>query len=170
VGGHSEGSSIAAYLAAVPGLVSRAVYLSGSPLGRELTEVARNPADTTGTSIEAEFADWQHAVDHPEQNNCTPGDNNKNIFSHGQSQLPFFWRARVPIFIGYGTRDASVSANDYLRLEAIRLRKTNLTFRPYLGRAHNFFRLKANGQPDYDEDYWSVVGRQFLRWAGLLQP
>jgi hypothetical protein len=32
VGGHSEGSSIVARLAAVPGLLTHAVYLSGSPL------------------------------------------------------------------------------------------------------------------------------------------
>lgn len=33
VGGYSEGSSAVAYLAAVPGLVGRAVYLSSSLLG-----------------------------------------------------------------------------------------------------------------------------------------
>ena len=167
IGGHSEGSAVVAHLAAVPGLVSRVVYLSGSPLGRELTEVARNPADTTATGVEAEFADWQRAVDHPDQNDCTPGDSNKNIYSHGQSQLPFLMKVKGPIFVGYGTRDAGAGANDYLRLEAIRQHKTNFTFRAYLGREHNFFRLKANGQPNYDEDYWAVVGQEFLRWAGL---
>jgi hypothetical protein len=34
IGGHSQGTSVVAHLAAVPGLVSRAVYLSGNPLGR----------------------------------------------------------------------------------------------------------------------------------------
>lgn len=33
VGGHSAGTTIAAHLAAVPGLVTRAVYLSGNPPG-----------------------------------------------------------------------------------------------------------------------------------------
>ena len=37
VAGHSEGSTIVAQLVAVPGLVSRGIYLSGSPLGRALT-------------------------------------------------------------------------------------------------------------------------------------
>ncbi len=166
VGGHSEGSRVVSRLAAVPGLVSQVVYLSGSPLGRELTEVAREPTDSTGTGIEMEFAQWQHAVDHPEQNDCTPGDSDKNVYSHGQPDLPFLLKAQVPIFVGYGTRDAGAMANDYLRLEAIRLHKNNITFRPYLGREHNFFSFK-NGKVNNEDWYWERVGEDFLRWAGL---
>lgn len=166
-GGHSEGSGVVARLAAVPGLVSRAVYLSGSPLGRELTEVARDPADSTGTGIEMEFAQWQHAVDHPTQNDCTPGDSDKNVYSHGQPDLPYLLKARVPVFVGYGTRDAGAMANDYLRLEAIRLHKNTFTFHPYLGREHNFFSFK-NGHVNSEDWYWEQVGRDFLRWADLL--
>lgn len=74
----------------------------------------------------------------------------------------------MPIFVGYGTRNAGAAANDYLRLEAMRLHKTNFAFRAYVGREHNFFGFK-NGQRNYDDFYWDQVGRQFLRWAGL-QP
>jgi len=167
VGGHSEGSRIVAHLAAMPGLVSRAVYLSGSPLGRELTKLARDPADSTGTAAEMQFAQWQHAVDHPKQNDCTPGDSYQNLYSFGQSDLPFLFKSRVPIFIGYGTRDAGAVANDYLRLEAIRLHKNNFTFRPYVGREHNFFSFKDE-KVNRDDWYWEKVGDDFLRWAGLL--
>lgn len=73
----------------------------------------------------------------------------------------------MPLFVGYGTRDAAVVANDYLRVEAIRLHKTNFTFRAYVGREHNFFGFKA-GQVNYDDFYWDRVGQEFLRWAGLL--
>lgn len=170
VGGHSEGSNVAAQLAAIPGLVSRAIYLSGSPLGRALTEVARDPTDPDTTAaryIEYGFAKWQRAVDHPTQNDCSAGDSNQNTYSHGQSELPALLGARVPLFIGYGTRDAAAVANDYLRLEAIRLHKTNLTFRAYAGREHNFFGFK-DGQINYDDFYWEQVGNDFLHWAGLL--
>ncbi len=168
-GGHSEGSSVVARLAAVPGLVSRAVYLGGSPLGRALTEVARaaDDPDTTAAAVEQGFAKWQRAVDHPAENLGGPGDSNQNTYSHGRSELPFLLRARVPIFVGYGTRDAGAVANDYLRLEAIRLHKTNFTFRAYVGREHNFFGVK-DGRVNYDDFYWDAVGAEFLRWAGLL--
>ncbi|GAB3863802.1 dienelactone hydrolase family protein [Hymenobacter segetis] len=165
-GGHSEGSAVVAQLAAMPGLLRRAVYLSGSPLGRELTKIARDPTDADSAAVEAEFARWQHAVDHPTQNDCGPGDSDQNMFAHGQSELPALLGATVPIFVGYGTRDADAAANDYLRLEAIRQHKTTLTFRPYVGREHNFFGFK-NGQVNYDDYYWEKVGAEFLRWAGL---
>ena len=169
VGGHSEGSAVVAHLAARPGLVSRAVYLSGSPLGRELTKLDRDPADTDQATAgyEAEFADWARAVAHPTRTDCAAaGDSDANIYSFGQSELPALLAARVPIFVGYGTRDHSVVANDYLRLETMRLRKTNFTFRAYVGREHNFFGFK-DGKVSYDDDGWARVSREFLRWAGL---
>ena len=177
VGGPSEGSSVAAHLGAVPGLASRVVYLSGSPLGRELTKLARGPAATQSDSteaanVEAAFGRWQRAVDHPTQNDCDqPGDSNPNLVSHGQPLLPLLLAARVPVFVGYGSRDYCAAANDYLHLEAIRLHRANFTFRRYAGREHSFFRLTKAGLPnynDYSDDYFPVVGRQFLRWAGLL--
>ena len=174
VGGHSEGSRVAAHLAAVPGLVSRVVYLSGSPLGRELTKMGHSPGATISDSTEAAdaeaaFVHWQQAVDHPTQTDCNqPGDSNLNRFSHGQPELPSLLAAKVPVFIGYGSRDNGAAANDYLHLETIRQHRTNFTFRRYAGREHSFFRLNQAGQPNYDEDYFAVVGRQFLRWAGLL--
>ena len=58
-------------------------------------------------------------------------------------------------------------SDDYLRLESIRRHKTNFTFREYAGREHNFYHVNADGTLRYD-DYWPVVGRQLLRWAGLL--
>jgi hypothetical protein len=63
-------------------------------------------------------------VPNPTQNDGIQGDSPLNTFSHGQSQLPALLGARVPLFIGYGTRDATVVANDYLRIEAIRLHKS----------------------------------------------
>jgi hypothetical protein len=106
-------------------------YLSGSPLGRALTEVARDPfnPDTTAADVEQGFAKWQRAVANPTQNDCVQGDSPQNTYSHGQSELPYLLRAQVPLFIGYGTRDAAVVANDYLRLEAMRCRSGAQLFR-----------------------------------------
>ena len=167
VGGHSEGSAVVAHLAARPDLVSRAVYLSGSPLGRELTKLDRDPAETEADAAthEAEFAVWERALAHPTRTDCA-GDSDANTYSFGQSELSALVAARVPMFVGYGTRDHSVVANDYLRLETLRLRKTNFTFRAYVGREHNFFGFK-DGKVSYDDDGWARVSREFLRWAGL---
>ncbi len=53
----------------------------------------------------------------------------------------------MPVFVGYGTLDKAVVADDYLRLETIRLHKTNFTFRDYSGREHNFFGVKNGHWP-----------------------
>jgi pimeloyl-ACP methyl ester carboxylesterase len=165
VGGHSEGSAVVAHLAAVPGLVSRAVYLSGNPLGRLMSMLAldRQAADTAG--VASTFRRWQEVVADPARTDCL-GDDPRNTYGFGASEMPVLLRTRVPVFVGFGTLDRGVAGDDYLRLETIRQHHTNFTFREYPGREHNFFGFK-DGQINYDDFYWDQVGEDFLRWAGL---
>lgn len=166
--GHSQGSTIVAYLAAVPGLVSRAVYLSGNPLGQLMSILAQTREANDSVATAATFQRWQYAVDHPAVADCV-GDDPRNMVGFGAPPLPVLLRAKVPVFVGYGTRDQGVAGDDYLRLECIRLHKTNFTFREYVGREHNFFGFKG-GKINYDDFYWDAVGEEFLRWAGLFKP
>ena len=163
--GHSQGTAVVAHLAAVPGLVSQAVYLSGNPLGRMMSNVteARQAADTAGAGYT--FRRWQAVVADPTRTDCQ-GDDPRNANGFGASQMPELLRTRVPVFVGFGTQDAGVAGDDYLRLETIRQHRANFTFREYPGREHNFFGMK-NGQIDYDDFDWDQVGEDFLRWAGL---
>ncbi len=165
IAGHSQGAAVVAHLAAVPGLVSRAVYLSGNPLGRQMSMLAlgRQAADTA--EVAGTFRRWQEVVADPTRTDCL-GDDPRNSYGFAASEIPELLRTRVPMFIGFGTLDRGVAGDDYLRLEAIRQHRTNFTFREYPGREHNFFGVK-NGQPDYDDFYWDQVGEDFLRWAGL---
>ena len=165
IGGHSQGTSVVAHLAAVPGLVSRAVYLSGNPLGRLMSMLAqaRQDADTAATGWI--FRRWQQVVADPTIADCK-GDDPRNTYGFGSSEIPVLLRTKVPMFIGFGTLDSGVAGDDYLRLEATRQHRTNLTFREYPGREHNFFGFK-DGRINYDDFYWDQVGEDFLRWAGL---
>jgi len=167
--GHSEGSTVVAHLAAVPGLLSRAVYLSGNPLGRmlsNLVEAREDEAAGDTAAVPQMFRYWREVVAAPTRMDCTPGDHNRATYQFSAAPMAELLRARVPLFIGYGGRDKAVVANDYLRLEALRLGKINLTFRDYPGREHNFFGLK-DGRVNYDDFYWDRVGEDFLAWAGL---
>jgi len=173
VGGHSTGTIVTAHLAAVPGLVTRAVYLSGNPLGRMLSIIAddrREEAAGDTTAVPQAFRWWRDVVADPTRTDCTPGDDNRSTYGFSMPHIAVLLRAKVPVFIGYGTRDKAVLSDDFLRLETMRLHKTNFAFRSYLGREHNFFRVMADGKPNYNDDYWPVAGRDFLRWAGLLPP
>lgn len=164
--GHSEGSTIVARLAATPGAVSRVAYLSGNPLGRMLSNVADARLDADSAGAEQMFQYWAEVVAKPADQACTPGDTNLATFSFSEAPMPYLLRAKVPIFIGYGTRDKAVLSDDYLRLEAIRLKKANFTFHAYEGREHNFFGFK-NGALNYDDFGWDKVGEDVLRWAGV---
>ena len=104
----------------------------------------------------------------PNRGGCTPGDNNRTTSSFSAAPIVELLRARVPIFVCYDTRDKAVLSDDYLRLESMRLHKTDFIFREYSGREYSFSRLKPDGTPNYDDDYRPAVGRDFLRWAGLL--
>ncbi|WP_210517530.1 alpha/beta hydrolase family protein [Hymenobacter terricola] len=165
VAGHSEGSTIAAHLAAVPGLVSRAVYLSGNPLGRLMSMQAQARLADDTAEVAGTFRRWQTVVANPALTDCV-GDDNRNVYSFSAPLLPVLLRTTVPVFVGFGTQDRGVAGDDYLRLETIRQHKINFTFREYPGREHNFFGVK-NGRIDYDDFYWDAVGEDFLRWAGL---
>lgn len=172
VGGHSTGTIVTAHLAAVPGLLTRAVYLSGNPLGRMMSIIAddrREEAAGDTAAVRQAFRWWRDVVADPTRTECTPGDDNRSTYGFSTPQMAMLLRTKVPVFVGYGTRDKAVLSDDFLRLKTMRLHKTNFTFHTYLGREHNFFRIKANGKPNYD-DYWPAVGRDFLRWAGLLPP
>ncbi|OGX85062.1 dienelactone hydrolase family protein [Hymenobacter glacialis] len=164
--GHSQGSTIVAHLAAVPGLVSHAVYLSGNSLGQLMSMLAESRQREDSVAAVATFQRWQTAVAHPTFADCV-GDDPRSLFGFGTAVLPMLLRVQVPVYVGYGTRDRGVAGNDFLRLECIRLHKTNFTFREYPGREHNFFGFKG-GQINYDDFYWDRVGDEFLRWAGLL--
>jgi len=162
--GHSEGSSVVARMARHPRHLHRVIYLAGSPLGRILTQVsgARLASDSVGA--ETLFSRWQRVVAAPLEVDCH-GDSNKLIFSLSMPQNPLedMLHSRIPIFVGYGTRDRSALLNDYLRLEATRRHKTNFSFHAYPDVEHNFFGF-TNGQIDYEKGQWQQVANDFLAW------
>ena len=162
--GHSEGSAIVARMARHPRHLRRVIYLSGSPLGRMLTQVSGDRMTSDSVGIAYLFNRWQQVVAAPGQVDCH-GDSNRLIYSLSTPANPLedLLHSRLPIFVGYGTRDPASLLNDYLRLEAIRRRKTNFSFHAYPEVEHNFFGF-TNGQIDYEKGQWDRVARDFFAW------
>ncbi|RZK17555.1 MAG: hypothetical protein EOO56_17735 [Hymenobacter sp.] len=165
--GHSEGSFIVARMARHPRHLRRVIYLAGSPLGRILTQVSGARLDSDSIGAETLFSRWQRVVAAPSELDCH-GDSNRLIFSLSTPQNPLedMLHSRLPIFVGYGTRDRSALLNDYLRLEAIRRHRTNFSFHAYPEVEHNFFGF-TNGQIDYEKGQWDRVSRDFLAWMQI---
>jgi pimeloyl-ACP methyl ester carboxylesterase len=162
--GHSEGSSIVARMARHPRHLRRVIYLAGSPLGRIITQVSSARLDSDSVGAETLFSRWQRVVAAPSELDCH-GDSNRLIFSLSTPQNPLedMLHSRLPIFVGYGTRDRSALLNDYLRVEATRRHRTNFSFHAYPEVEHNFFGF-TNGQIDYEKGQWDRVARDFLQW------
>jgi pimeloyl-ACP methyl ester carboxylesterase len=162
--GHSEGSNVVARLARKPGPLRRVVYLSGSPLGRMLTVIAGNRQEADSAGAENNFAYWEQVVASPKENNCL-GDTHLLVSSLSSTQTPLddFLHSKIPVFVGYGTRDRSALLEDYMRLEMIRAGKTNLTFRAYPELEHNFMGF-TNGAVDQKKWNWDRVAHDFFAW------
>lgn len=164
--GHSEGAPIVARLARFSPHLRRIIYLNGSSLGRQLTMLPGSglPGDTTGN--EAEFERWRRIVAAPRAYDCAqPGDSPLTTASFSEAQTPIedFKHCRIPVFVGYGSRDDAAISNDYLHLEMIRAGKQQFTFRVYAGLEHNFFGF-TNGKVDYEKEHWDEVTRDFFTW------
>jgi hypothetical protein len=162
--GHSEGSNVVARLARKPGPLRRVVYLSGSPLGRMLTVISGNRQEADSAGAENNFTYWKQVVASPKENNCL-GDTHLLVSSLSSTQTPLddFLHSKIPVFVGYGTRDRSALLEDYMRLEMIRAGKTNLTFHAYPELEHNFMGL-TNGVADPKKWNWDRVAHDFFTW------
>lgn len=162
--GHSEGSTVVARMARTSSRLRRVIYLSGSPLGRTLTQVSGARIANDTATAEGLFQRWQTVVKAPSEIDCY-GDSNRLISSLSSTQSPLddLLHSRIPVFVGYGTRDRSALLNDYLRLETIRAQKANFTFHAYPEVEHNFFGF-TNGKIDYEKGQWDRVAHDFLYW------
>jgi dienelactone hydrolase len=78
--------------------------------------------------------------------------------------LNYLEKLKIPVLVTYGTKDWGLPYNDFLRVDLIRRHKNNFTFKAYIGTEHNFFPLKADGQPNYDIFNWDKVASDWLKW------
>lgn len=165
VAGHSEGSTIAAKLASVSPKVTHLIYSGGNPMGRILTIIERLRAVETDSTmdVESEFANWEKIVSDP-TNIVSPGDTYKATYDFSIPPIQYLQKLKIPVLISYGTKDAGSPFNDYLRIETIRQKQRNFTFKAYTGTEHNYFPVKANGTIDYDVFNWDKVVNDWKQW------
>ena len=131
-----------------------------------ILERARNEQLTDTTkNLNSIFEYWSKTIDNP--NN----DNSKGDTYKGQYQFSFpppinkLLKLKIPVLVTYGTKDfGAVAQNDYLRVSSIANKKSNFTFKEYVGVDHNFFPLFENGRPNYDIFNWDKVGEDWRIW------
>jgi len=166
VAGHSEGSTIAAKLALkFPG-VTELIYASGNPLGRILTIIEQDRIGETDSTKYAEnmIKHWKNIVDSSTYMNTKIGDTYKATYDFSIPPMQYLEKLKIPVLVCYGTRDVATPFIDYFRVEMIRQKKKNFTFKAYIGLDHNFFPLKPNGDINYDIFNWDKVADYWRSW------
>lgn len=166
VAGHSEGSTIAAKLALEFPKVTKLIYASGNPLGRIMTIIEHDRTDESDSAqyAENEIKHWKQIVDNSSDMDTKTGDTYKATYEFSIPPMQYLQKLKIPVLICYGTKDVGSPFNDYFRVEMIRQKKKNFTFKAYIGLDHNFFPLKPNGDINFDIFNWDKVADDWRSW------
>lgn len=167
IAGHSEGSTIAAKIASVCPRVTALIYSGGNPCGRILSMIwqARARESDSLRLGEMVFDNWRNVVNDPENMDALNGDANKATYGFSvPAPMEYLQHITIPVLVTYGTKDFLAPFADYFRARMMAQKKTNFTFRAYVGVEHNFFPLKANGEVNYDIFNWDRVAADWRQW------
>lgn len=168
VAGHSEGSTVAAKMAADYKKITHLIYAGGNPMGRIMSLIGQSRVNETGTNSieygEDEIKYWESVVKNKNDMDGSNGDTNKATFEFSQPPIEYLGNLKIPVLVSYGTKDWSAPFNDYMRVNFMQKEKNNFTFHPYIGTEHNFFPLTADNKPNYDIFNWDKVASDWLKW------
>jgi dienelactone hydrolase len=165
VAGHSEGSTIAAKLASVHSGITHLIYAGGNPMGRISTMIQQSRMDEKDSTTNTEwlFDYWSTVVADPGNMNAK-GDSHRATYGFSIPPVQYLRDLKIPVLVAYGTRDWAAPFNDYLRVETIREKKRNFTYRTYPGTEHNYFPVKPNGDVDHSIFNWDKVAEDWRLW------
>lgn len=164
--GHSEGSTIAAMMAAQYSSISHLIYSGGNPMGRVMSIIQQRRAEENDSSqvAEMEFDYWKDILSNQESQNIENVDSYKTTYGFSVPVYPDLLKLNIPTMITYGSKDWNTPYVDFLRAEALRLNRTNMTFKAFIGTEHNYFPLNNDGRPNYNIYNWDNVATDWLKW------
>lgn len=168
VAGHSEGSTIATKIASELKSVTHLIYSGGNPMGRILAIIQQKRAYETDTDSTKYGEDninyWNEIVANKTDMTTLQGDTYKATYEFSEPMITYLEKLKIPVLITYGTKDWGSPYNDLLRVECIRQKKNNFTFKAYIGTDHNFFPLTTDNKPNYNIFNWDKVAKDWLKW------
>ena len=168
VAGHSEGSTLAAKMAAEYKKITHLIYAGGNPFGRIMSIVGQSregETDTDSTKFgEDEIKYWEEVVKNKASMDDSQGDTHRATFEFSHPPIKYLQKLKIPVLVSYGTKDWSAPFNDFMRVDFIRQGKNNFTYQPYVGTEHNFFPLTKDNRPNYDIFNWDKVANDWLKW------
>lgn len=166
VAGHSEGSTVAAKMACEYSKITHLIYSGGNPYGRIMAMIAQGRASETDSAQygEDEFKYWQAVINDPDNMDCSNGDTYKATYIFSHPEIEYIKKLNIPVLVTYGTKDVSSPYIDLMRMEFIRNKKKNITFKPYIGLEHNYFPLLPDGTLNHTKFNWDRVAYDWYKW------
>jgi len=168
IAGHSEGSTVATKIASELKSVTHLIYAGGNPAGRILSIIEQNRSyetDTDSTNYgEYNISYWTDIVANKNDMSSLQGDTYKATYEFSEPMIPYLEKLKIPVLVAYGTKDWCSPYNDLLRVDFIRQKKNNFTFKAYIGTEHNFFPMTAENKPNYNIFNWDKVANDWLKW------
>lgn len=147
--GHSQGADVAARVAATNRFVTHVACLAGGGLTQMYDFVVNQhkkvlrgqlSAEEAQAKIEELSVQYRQIYENPSTDKIWQGESYAHWRSFFQPIVDSLVKVKIPIFVANGTDDtaAPIESADIIPLEFIRLGKTNLTYRVYLGAGHGF--------------------------------
>ena len=171
--GHSEGSMVAPYVAAINSKVTHIVLLGYSATHGLLDFLISQRRDLETYKIsESEFLENYDWLINKFKDVYQHGDSLKELFGHTYKRwdsysfgvtLEDLMRVEIPIFLGIASSDRSAPAigSDVVVAEFIKAGKSNLTYKNYIGFDHGFMRQENgniyNGQAEVLRDIFDWI-------------
>lgn len=175
--GHSQGAKIATLLAAGNKEIAALGFLSGNPLGRvdqwirEQRLLAMQGViseEDAQEKIDKTYQWWSWLNQNRDAKSQHGEDSPQTTISFSRPILPELISLKIPLFIGYGTKDIAAAYCDLLPIDLIRAGKADYNIVPYMGLEHNFFEVDSTGKPDYNKCHWDRVMSDFTTWLKAI--
>ncbi len=171
--GHSEGSDVAAKLAAINNKVTHLCFASGNGPPQIFNDILFIRRQMNAREISSEEA--QKKIDelyagldsiYNEPNSTDKyfnGDTYKWNYAINQPAIDNLLQLNIPIFLTIGSSDdkVPVEGSDYIKAEFIRHRKNNLTYKVYLNCNHNYVEKLSSGET---KDRWNELFFDFVEF------
>lgn len=168
VAGHSEGSSIALKMAINSNYISHLIYSGGTPYFSRILSIIsqdRNTEDNSHSWIEDDYIYWKVVNHAPKDTTKHLGYNsNYSTYTFSENLNDDFKLLNIPTLITYGTKDEARPYIDMLRVELIQVNKSNIVFKSYINREHNYFSFLSTDEINYNDFGWDIVGEDWFKW------
>lgn len=171
VAGHSQGARVAVGIAHSNKNVTKVGLFGYNPQRRidQMVWTYRKQAEygniswEQADSLQQKQYEFYRTVLNTDSVDANPSLKSWQSFS--TSSIEQLTDLNIPVYIAFGSEDGVADYCDLLPLDFAEKQKTDYVIKRYPNMEHNFFPLREDGKPDYENGQWNNVMKAFLNWS-----